>query len=96
MDAAFAALRVDIKFLQLKLSGQCYNFQRESSTNAEGTLNNLCHLCEASLQFLQSLCQQKSFRERLVKNKVILRLLLLSLLEVRRVGDVIISCIIRK
>ncbi|XP_058200229.1 nodulin homeobox [Rhododendron vialii] len=73
MDAAFAALRVDIKFLQFKLSGQCYDFQRESSSNAEGTLNNLCQLCEASLQFLQSLCQQKSFRERLVKNKELCR-----------------------
>lgn len=91
MDAAFAALRVDIKFLQFKLSGQCYDFQRESSSNAEGTLNNLCQLCEASLQFLQSLCQQKSFRERLVKNKVRSRPLSLYLLELRRVGDVIES-----
>ncbi|CAL5427907.1 unnamed protein product [Camellia sinensis] len=59
MDTAFAALRLDIKFLHIKLSGQC----------TEGTLNYLCQQCEASLQFLQSLCQQKLFRERLVKNK---------------------------
>ncbi|GMP91195.1 hypothetical protein CsSME_00041992 [Camellia sinensis var. sinensis] len=59
MDTAFAALRLDIKFLHIKLSGQC----------TEGTLNYLSQQCEASLQFLQSLCQQKLFRERLVKNK---------------------------
>ncbi|PSR86021.1 Nodulin homeobox like [Actinidia chinensis var. chinensis] len=69
INAAFAALRVDIKFLQLKLSGQCTDLPTKSSSNAEGTLNYLCQQCEASLQFLQSLCQQKSFRERLVKNK---------------------------
>ncbi|XP_028066604.1 nodulin homeobox-like isoform X3 [Camellia sinensis] len=61
MDTAFAALRLDIKFLHIKLSGQC----------TEGTLNYLSQQCEASLQFLQSLCQQKLFRERLVKNKVL-------------------------
>ncbi|KAI7982305.1 Nodulin homeobox [Camellia lanceoleosa] len=59
MDTALAALRLDIKFLHIKLSGQC----------TEGTLNYLSQQCEASLQFLQSLCQQKLFRERLVKNK---------------------------
>ncbi|KAL6968400.1 hypothetical protein U1Q18_034200 [Sarracenia purpurea var. burkii] len=69
MDAAFAALCVDIKFLQFRLSGQCTDLRTKSSGNAEGTLNYLCQQCEASLQFLQSLCQQKSFRERLVKNK---------------------------
>ncbi|GFZ04655.1 sequence-specific DNA binding transcription factor ATNDX [Actinidia rufa] len=69
INAAFTALRIDIKFLQLKLSGQCTDLPTKSSSNAEGTLNYLCQQCEASLQFLQSLCQQKSFRERIVKNK---------------------------
>jgi len=70
MDAAFAALRVDIKFLQYKMTGQCTDMEINSGSIAEGTLDYLCQQCEASLQFLQSLCQQKSFRERLVKNKV--------------------------
>ncbi|XP_052211563.1 nodulin homeobox isoform X2 [Diospyros lotus] len=69
MDAAFAALRVDIKFLQYKMTGQCTDMEINSGSIAEGTLDYLCQQCEASLQFLQSLCQQKSFRERLVKNK---------------------------
>ncbi|XP_028052139.1 nodulin homeobox-like isoform X1 [Camellia sinensis] len=69
MDAACAALRVDIKFLHIKLSGQYTDLCTKSSCNAEGTLISMCQQCEASLQFLQSLCQQKSFRERLVKNK---------------------------
>ncbi|XAR61267.1 hypothetical protein NMG60_11034915 [Bertholletia excelsa] len=69
MDAAFAALQLDIKFLHIKLSGQCTDFCTKPSSNAEGTLNFLCQQCEASLQFLQLLCQHKSFRERLVKNK---------------------------
>ncbi|XP_059625773.1 nodulin homeobox isoform X2 [Cornus florida] len=68
MDAAFAAVLVDIKFLQMKLSVQSTDFYIKSNTTEE-TLNHLFQQCEASLQFLQSLCQQKLFRERLVKNK---------------------------
>ncbi|KAK2990556.1 hypothetical protein RJ640_019836, partial [Escallonia rubra] len=68
MNAAFAALRGDIKFLQIKLSGQSTDCSK-SSSSVEDMLNYLCQQCEASLQFLQSLCQQKLFRERLVKNK---------------------------
>ncbi|KAA8549222.1 hypothetical protein F0562_000906 [Nyssa sinensis] len=69
MDAAFAAVRVDIKFLQVKLSAQRTDFYTKSNATTEETLNLLFQQCEASLQFLQSLCQQKVFRERLVKNK---------------------------
>lgn len=69
MDVAFAAVRIDIKFLQTRLSAESADFCRNSSHTAEQKLNHLCQQCEASLQFLQSLCQQKLFRERLLKNK---------------------------
>nr|XP_043621676.1 nodulin homeobox [Erigeron canadensis] len=60
---AFVAVKRDIQVLQVKLSAQ-YTMQSDLSD-----VNHLCQHCEASLQFLQSLCQQRSFRERLVKNK---------------------------
>ncbi|KAL3647930.1 hypothetical protein CASFOL_008898 [Castilleja foliolosa] len=68
MDGAFSAVCIDVNFLQMKLSVE----QTEPSAGAptaEETLNLLCQQCDSSLHFLQSLCQQKSFRERLVKNK---------------------------
>lgn len=70
MDAAFAAVTADIKILQRNLSADHAHSRQEYGLKAEETLNHLCQQCEASIQFLQSLCQQKSFRERLVKNKV--------------------------
>ncbi|KAI3800970.1 hypothetical protein L1987_29070 [Smallanthus sonchifolius] len=63
---SFAAVHKDIQFIQVRLSGQ------NSSTDVQSNLaevKRLCQHCEASLQFLQSLCQQRFFRERLVKNK---------------------------
>ncbi|CAN4091513.1 unnamed protein product [Withania somnifera] len=69
MDAAFVAVTADIKILQRDLSADHADSQQEYGLKADETLNHLCQQCEASLQFLQSLCQQKSFRERLVKNK---------------------------
>ncbi|KAJ8547470.1 hypothetical protein K7X08_011056 [Anisodus acutangulus] len=69
MDAAFAAVTADIKILRRNLLADHAHSQQECGLKAEETLNHLCQQCEASLQFLQSLCQQKSFRERLVKNK---------------------------
>ncbi|CAA0828151.1 Unknown protein [Striga hermonthica] len=70
MDSTFSAVCIDVKYLQTKLSIE----QTESTAGvtpptAEETLNHLCQQCDSSLQFLQSLCQQKSFRERIVKNK---------------------------
>lgn len=61
MDAAFGAVHVIVMFLQIKLSDQLTD---------EQVVNYICQQCEASLQFLQSLCQQKSFREHLLRNKV--------------------------
>lgn len=73
MDSAFAAVTADIKVLQRSLSADHAHSRQEYGLKAEEALNHLCQQCEASLQFLQSLCQQKSFRERLVKNKVFLK-----------------------
>ncbi|XP_015891659.3 nodulin homeobox isoform X1 [Ziziphus jujuba] len=69
MDAAFGAVCVAIKFLEIELSTQHTDFGNKSSLTAEQMVNYLCQQCEASLQFLQSLCQQKLFRERLLSNK---------------------------
>ncbi|XP_050237431.1 nodulin homeobox-like isoform X1 [Mercurialis annua] len=69
MDAAFGAVHVAIRFLQVKLSAQSTEFHMRSRPAAEEIINYLCQQCEASIQFLQSLCQQRSFRERLLRNK---------------------------
>ncbi|KAG6748525.1 hypothetical protein POTOM_048453 [Populus tomentosa] len=68
MDAAFGAVHVAIRFLQVKLSDQHTGLHVKSPT-AEQIVNYICQQCEASLQTLQSLCQQKMFRERLLRNK---------------------------
>ncbi|XP_077218641.1 sequence-specific DNA binding transcription factor ATNDX [Tasmannia lanceolata] len=71
MDVSFDAVRVDINFFQMKLSELSTEVfhKKLSITNAESTAQNLSQQCEASLQFLQSLCQQKMFRERILRNK---------------------------
>ncbi|KAF4357594.1 hypothetical protein F8388_007130, partial [Cannabis sativa] len=69
MDAAFGAVCAAIKFLESKLSSQNTLSCTTSSLTSEQVVNYLCQQCEASLQFLQSLCQQKLFRERLLRNK---------------------------
>lgn len=75
MDAAFGAVCVDIKLLQIRLSAQHTDSCSKSSPTADEILDHLCQHCEASLQFLLSLCQQKLFREHLVKNKVFFSLI---------------------
>ncbi|XP_062087013.1 nodulin homeobox isoform X2 [Humulus lupulus] len=69
MDAAFGAVCAAIQFLESKLSSQNTLSCTTTSLTAEQVVNYLCLQCEASLQFLQSLCQQKLFRERLLRNK---------------------------
>ncbi|KAK7852782.1 nodulin homeobox [Quercus suber] len=66
MDAAFGAVLTAIGFLEIQLSAHHIDFR---SLTVERMVNFLCQQCEASLQFLQSLCQQKMFRERLLRNK---------------------------
>lgn len=65
-SAAYPAVRVVINFLQVKLSTQ------HTDTHIMSNVDEVYHLsmhCEASLQFIHSLCKQKLFRERLVQNK---------------------------
>lgn len=69
LDAAFGAVRMNINFLQIKLSTEENDFHLKSGLAAEKVAIFCCQQCEASLQFLLSLCQNKSFRERLLRNK---------------------------
>ncbi|KAI3682742.1 hypothetical protein L1987_82950 [Smallanthus sonchifolius] len=64
--AAFTAVRVVVDFLQAKLPAQHIDPHMKSKLNE---VYYLFHLCESSLQFLQSLCQQMLIREHFVKNK---------------------------
>ncbi|XWS51727.1 hypothetical protein CRYUN_Cryun11dG0008200 [Craigia yunnanensis] len=69
MDVACRAVHLIVRFLQNNLSAQHTDICAKSSPDAESVINYLCQQCEASLQFLQLLCQQKPFRERLLRNK---------------------------
>ncbi|KAF7805508.1 nodulin homeobox isoform X2 [Senna tora] len=70
MDAAFGSVRMVVRCLEITLSTYHKDFSKmESNQSAERVVYYLCQQCEASLQFLQSLCQQKLFKERLLKNK---------------------------
>ncbi|KAG2673576.1 hypothetical protein I3760_13G098800 [Carya illinoinensis] len=73
MDAAFGAVCTAIGLLGTKLSAHQSDIYTNSSLTAERivNINYLCQQCEASLQFLQQLCQQNLFRERLLRNKEI-------------------------
>ncbi|XP_038996188.1 nodulin homeobox-like isoform X1 [Hibiscus syriacus] len=68
MDVACRAIHLVVRFLQNKLFDQHSDICAKLSPT-ESMVNYLCQQCEASLQFLQLLCQQKPFRERLLKNK---------------------------
>lgn len=69
IDAAFGAVRRNINFLHIKLSADEKDIYSNPSLASEKTVYFCCQQCEASLQFLQSLCQHKSFRERVLRNK---------------------------
>ncbi|GMI63840.1 Nodulin Homeobox [Hibiscus trionum] len=69
MDVAYRAVHLVVRFLQNKLFAQHTDICAKPSPTTESMVNYLCQQCEASLQFLQLLCQQKPFRERLLKNK---------------------------
>ncbi|XP_022735159.1 nodulin homeobox-like isoform X4 [Durio zibethinus] len=73
MDVACRAVHLVVRFLQNKLSAQRSDICAKSSPTAESMVNYLCQQCEASLQFLQLLCQQKPFQERLLRNKELCR-----------------------
>ncbi|KAJ0620907.1 putative nodulin homeobox protein [Helianthus annuus] len=63
---AFTALRVVINSLQAKLPDQHIDPHMRPNANE---VYCLYHLCESSLEFLQSACRQKLFQECIVKNK---------------------------
>ena len=67
MDAAFYAVRINVEVLRVKMSGGSPN---SLGSVAEESIEHLCVQCEVSLTFLHLLCQQKNFRDRLVKHKV--------------------------
>lgn len=71
MDAAFDAVRKDIIFFQLKLRTLNTKLLNNKTTfdAAERIAQIMSQHCEASLQALHSLCLQKLFRERLLRNK---------------------------
>ncbi|KAL2981895.1 hypothetical protein AAZX31_13G313700 [Glycine max] len=69
MDAAFGSVRMVVSFLENTLVAYHEDISVESNLTAEQMVYYLCQQCEASLQFLQSLCQQFFFKERLLKNK---------------------------
>ncbi|XP_021995724.2 nodulin homeobox-like [Helianthus annuus] len=63
--AALTAVRLTINLLQAKPTTQCINSRMQSNNE----VYCLFHLCESSVQFIQSLCKQLLFRERLVEKK---------------------------
>lgn len=70
MDVAFDSLHEDVRLLSLRLSSM------GSGNIHAGPLEcRLIHFisqqCEASLQFLLLLSQQKLFRDRILRNKVL-------------------------
>lgn len=73
MDAAFGAVCIDVRFLQMKMSASHADFCKAPWNNFGHIINSLCQQCEFSMHFLHSLCQQKSFRERLIKNEELCR-----------------------
>ncbi|KAL8143114.1 LOW QUALITY PROTEIN: hypothetical protein V2J09_016146 [Rumex salicifolius] len=69
MDTSFRSVYRTICSLQNSLSSWQNDFFTNSSNVVEPSVTHHCLQCEASLQFLQSLCQQRPFRDRLLKNK---------------------------
>ncbi|CAJ2678764.1 unnamed protein product [Trifolium pratense] len=69
MDVAFGSVRVVVRCLEITLIACYKDSAMESNLSSEQVAYFLCQQCEASLQFIQSLCQQKLFKERLLNNK---------------------------
>ncbi|KAM7276677.1 hypothetical protein ACFE04_018543 [Oxalis oulophora] len=67
-EVVFGAVNVAVYFLQTKLMSQ-NSFCIIKNVPEEQIVHFLCHQCEASVQFLQLMCREKSFRERLLKIK---------------------------
>ncbi|XP_074268821.1 nodulin homeobox isoform X1 [Silene latifolia] len=69
IDVAFGAVRRNFNFIQTNLSADDYTRYSNPSLAVERAVYFHCQQCEASLQFLQQMCQNKSFQERFLKNK---------------------------
>ncbi|KAF7019820.1 hypothetical protein CFC21_032954 [Triticum aestivum] len=72
MDAAFDSLHEDMRLLSVRLSTLGTKAFPVGPFDSQLTYF-ICQQCEASLQFLLSLCQQKLFRDRILKNKELCR-----------------------
>ena len=70
MDVAFDSLHEDVRLLSFRLSSMGFGSIPIGSLECRLT-HFICQQCEASLQFLLLLCQQKLFRDRILKNKVL-------------------------
>ncbi|KAI4969068.1 hypothetical protein ZWY2020_046398 [Hordeum vulgare] len=68
MDVAFDSLHEDTRLLSVRLSTLGTKAFPVGPFDSQLTYF-ICQQCEASLQFLLSLCQQKLFRDRILKNK---------------------------
>ncbi|XP_047082074.1 nodulin homeobox-like [Lolium rigidum] len=72
MDVAFDSLHEDMRILSARLL--TYDTKAFSAGPFDSQLTHfICQQCEASLQFLLLLCQQKLFRDRILKNKELCR-----------------------
>uniref|UniRef100_A0A0E0DN11 Uncharacterized protein n=1 Tax=Oryza meridionalis TaxID=40149 RepID=A0A0E0DN11_9ORYZ len=69
MDVAFDSLHDDVRSLSHRLSTLSTNTFPVGPFDSRLT-HFICQQCEASLQFLLLLCQQKLFRDRILKNKL--------------------------
>ncbi|XP_054793939.1 nodulin homeobox-like [Prosopis cineraria] len=69
MDVAFGSVRMIVRFLEITLSAYHEDDFVGPNLTAERVVYFLTQQCEASLQFLQSSCQQKLFKERVLRNK---------------------------
>ncbi|XP_051192258.1 nodulin homeobox isoform X1 [Lolium perenne] len=72
MDVAFDSLHEDTRILSVRLSALSTKDIPVGPFDSQLTYFT-CQQCEASLQILLSLCQQKLFRDRILKNKELCR-----------------------
>ncbi|KAK8448113.1 hypothetical protein SEVIR_8G226500v4 [Setaria viridis] len=70
MDVAFDSLHEDVRLLSIRLSAMGLSDVPVGSLECH-LAHFICQQCETSLQFLLLLCQQKLFRDRILKNKLL-------------------------
>nr|WDA42952.1 nodulin homeobox [Fagopyrum tataricum] len=69
MDTSFRSVYRNVSLLRISFLSQQNECSANSSLVVEPSVIHVCLQCEASLQFLQSLCKQKPFRECVLRNK---------------------------